>query len=368
MSKPHAWHFDQECIDINRIPLHTNLFKFQNSNFVTDHKIFWLRTLSPVPYHLCQTPIVVHSEANSTAVRTLEQQGCATVHWFSHAALAKDWFRYAEHDHDLQHKQSLATNRFLIYNRAWTGTREYRLAFADMLAAKQLVPYCKTSLSFTDSDRHYSQHTWRRPTWKVSTKLEDFYQLNTYTSNASADYSSEDYKHKIIEVVLETIFDTDHISLTEKSLRPIATATPFILAAPAHSLQYLRNYGFETFEPWINESYDLETDAHTRLIMIVQEVQRLADLNPKCFARVMDNCQQIAYRNREKFFHKNFQTQVFDEYYDNMQKAIAYANTNFDIRLWKMVQHLHTDQQQQWVENFVQTQKRCFDKYQYDMV
>jgi len=357
MVKPHAWHFDQECIDINRIPLHTNLFKFQNANFITDHKIFWLQTLLPVPYHLCRTPIVVHSEINSRAVQILEQKGWVTAHWFSHAALAKDWFRYAEHDPILQYKTFIDANRFLIYNRAWTGTREYRLALAEMLATQGLLPYCKTSLSFQDEGKHYSQHKWRRPQWQPKIALEDYFQPNSTASVASADFESRDYSRMVIEVVLETIFDTDHVSLTEKSLRPMATATPFILAGPAHSLQYLRRYGFETFSPWINESYDLEIDAPKRLVMIVQELSRLAKLGHKKFKIVLDNCQTIAYRNRARFFHHDFHTEVFEEYRNGMQQAVAKAQCTVDTRLWKLVQHLHSPQQQKWVDDFVRGKK-----------
>lgn len=353
MIKPHAWHFDQECIDIDRIPLSTNLLKWNDVNAITEHKFFWLQSLAPVPYHLYTTPIIVHSEKNSRAVRTLEQKGCVTMHWFSHAALAKDWFRYAEHDPKLQHKNFHNANRFLIYNRAWSGTREYRLAFAEMLATQGLNPYCKTSLSFQDGDKHYSQHAWRRPQWKPKLVLEDYFQPNLTESTASADFESQDYSHMVIEVVLETIFDTDHVSLTEKSLRPLATATPFILAGPAHSLQYLREYGFETFDPWLNESYDLEPDPYKRLIMIVQELSRLAKLSRKEYKIILDNCQKIAYRNRERFFHKQFHTQIFDEYRNGMQQAIAKVTSNIDTRLWKLVQHLHSPQQQKWVDDFV---------------
>lgn len=369
MASPHAWHFDQECIDIQRLPIHTNSLKWNNNTFVTSHKFCWIRNLATLPYYLLNVPIVVHSEQNSNAVGILENNGFATVHWFSHAALARDWFRYAEHDPYICHKTLPESYRFLIYNRAWSGTREYRLVFAEMLAVQGLLPYCKTSLSFIDNDKHYSQHTWRRRDWKTSLHFEDFFQTNNTTSGASADYESSDYQQQCIEVVLETIFDAEHVSLTEKSLRPMATATPFILAGPAHSLQYLRHYGFETFEPWINESYDLEPDAHKRLTMIVQELQRLARLDTISFRQVLNHCQQVAYRNRERFFHNNLQNQVFDEYKTGMQKAIARAKANIDVKLWSMVQHYHSPQQQQWVNDFVQGKiLRNSAKYHYDMV
>ena len=38
-----------------------------------------------------------------------------------------------------------------------------------------------------------------------------------------------------------------------------------VLVAPAHSLEYLRSYGFRTFAPYIDESYDLIEDDVKRI-------------------------------------------------------------------------------------------------------
>lgn len=323
----------------------------------TDFPVHWLRNRSLVPYHLCANAIVVHSELNSQEVDTLAAHGYQTVHWFSHAAIARDWYRYAEHDPALLQKGQSAQHRFLIYNRAWTGTREYRLWFANALAQTGLISECNTSLAFIDGQRHYQQHVFKNPVWRPILRLEDYFDQNHTPSDASADYCSSDYGHQIIEVVLETIFDDSKISLTEKSLRPIATATPFILAAPPGSLQYLRHYGFQTFSPWINEAYDKEPDSHARLTMIVQELQRLANLSHADFGRVLDHCQQIAYKNREIFFSNSFHAKIIDEYRSGINHVVELVSSQVDPRPWNMVKSTHTVQQQQQIDQYLQLQK-----------
>ena len=40
---------------------------------------------------------------------------------------------------------------------------------------------------------------------------------------------------------------------------------PFVLVAPQHSLEYLKSYGFRTFAPYIDESYDTIADPILRI-------------------------------------------------------------------------------------------------------
>ena len=43
---------------------------------------------------------------------------------------------------------------------------------------------------------------------------------------------------------------------------------PFILVAPYGTLQYLKEFGFRTWDQWWDESYDLEPDPAKRLLKI----------------------------------------------------------------------------------------------------
>lgn len=65
------------------------------------------------------------------------------------------------------------------------------------------------------------------------------------------------YNDFFIDVVAETYTVGNTFFLTEKTMRPISTLTPFITYGPQGFLSNLKNrYGFKTFDNWWDESYD----------------------------------------------------------------------------------------------------------------
>lgn len=365
MTRPHVVHFDQECIPECWTHLQTREFDYEQELFIVDRAFPVFKKNNLVPYSLCGKMILVHSEFNSSMVKKLEAQNYIPVHWFSHGIIARDWYRYAEHDPALQQPRQLGDRKFLIYNRAWTGSREYRLKFAAMLAQSNLADQCQMTLSFVDNNRYYKTYRAIRSHWQVdSIDLEDFFEPCGADSAASADYNQQDYAKKIIEVVLETIFDEDRISLTEKSLRPIATKTPFILAGPAGSLQYLRRYGFQTFSPWIDESYDNEPDPVKRLTMIVKELERLAAMPTEEFETVWDQCSRIAEANCCHFFSGNFENAVLEEYQQGIDQAVEQSRDYINTGAWLQVKQRHTPEQQREITEFLHhASTRTSNKY-----
>ncbi len=285
--------------------------------------------------------LLVHSEKNSKEIDTYFQNGFLPVYYWSHAVIAADWFRYAEHDPVLQYNSAAFAQDFLIYNRAWSGTREYRLAFADQLIQAGLVTHCRTSFAPVDSGLHYNQHKFENPNLTiVRTDLETVLQPNTHDSCASADYNNLDYTQTGMEIVLETLFDDARLHLTEKSLRPIACGKPFMLVATAGSLRYLRSYGFETFGDLIDESYDLETDPVARLTAVIKEMSRIRSLASADKIVLWNQLHQIAERNKQRFFSAEWQASIVQEYVDNMNQAMITVNQHCTGKHWKQFQEL----------------------------
>jgi len=91
-------------------------------------------------------------------------------------------------------------------------------------------------------------------------QLMHSYQLGNYKEAADS----------LLYVPTETVYSGRRQHLTEKTFKAIALEMPFVLVAPAHSLKYLRSYGFQTFEPYIDESYDLITDPILRIERVTQ--------------------------------------------------------------------------------------------------
>ena len=103
-------------------------------------------------------------------------------------------------------------------------------------------------------------------------------------------------------------------SITEKTNKPIACCKPFIAFSTPYFLEDVRQLGFETFSPYINESYDLETDNQKRLNMIVDEIERITNLPADEYSTLVENCHSIAVRNQQKLLSKKDNLQYNEKF------------------------------------------------------
>lgn len=284
-----------------------------------DQKNLLKHNLRKDPMNIYDRCILLHSEKNSIEERNYSRNGFIPAYYWSHALISLDWFRYAKH---VNHQLDPTTKYFLIYNRAWSGTREYRLKFFELLAEEQLTDFTKTSLKFVDNNIHYSNHNFHNEYFRPNIILEKYFDNNTSESHYSADFDLEDYNSTQIEVVLETLFDDCRWHLTEKSLRPIAIGKPFILCATPGSLEYLKSYGFKTFSTIIDEDYDTKTDPIERLKSIIKTMKNIAQWSPAERNKKNKELQKIAQFNKKRFFSKKFFNQVTDELKQNLTAAI----------------------------------------------
>lgn len=291
--------------------------------------------------------ILLHSEKRSKDVLEYQNNRFVTAYYWSHAIISLDWFRFAEH---VTQKKNVKKT-FLIYNRAWAGTREYRLKFSEHLVRLGLEDQCQTSINPVEPelDIHYEIHQFNNPTWRPNFPLENFFPISTAHSHYSADFDIEDYEATDLEVVLETLFDDSRLHLTEKSLRPIACGQPFIIAGTHGSLEYLRSYGFKTFGNIWDERYDLIKDPEERLLQIADLIKHIANWNPSKRARKIAQAQTIAEYNKQHFFSKKFQNFVLNELKENLSTSIQTlidTNTYQWADRWEL--YLKNDKVQQY--------------------
>jgi len=330
---PEIWCNDQEPLD------HT--FYKINCRTVSDDFVNLLKVRKAhfPPKNLNYQPtmfekgILLHSEKRSSNLEKYQKDGdLISVYYWSHSIIARDWFRYAEHVTQKKHVKKT----FLIYNRAWSGTREYRLRFAELLVSLGLQDNCQTTVNPIEPELgvHYGTHQFNNPIWRPSTVLENFFSITTAPGHYSADFDIEDYEATDIEVVLETLFDDNRLHLTEKSLRPIACAQPFILAGTHRSLEYLRSYGFKTFGHIWDEHYDLCEDPEKRLIKIADLMKQIANWAPWIRERKMAEAQVIADYNRRHFFSKEFFDLVTDELKTNLKIAVGELKQCNNYKPW----------------------------------
>ena len=86
------------------------------------------------------------------------------------------------------------------------------------------------------------------------------------------------YTDAYFNIVLETHFDADGSGgtfLTEKTFKPIKNGQPFVLVAPAGSLQCLRDLGYRTFDSVLDNTYDQETNNTQRWLKVKHTLKQI---------------------------------------------------------------------------------------------
>lgn len=95
---------------------------------------------------------------------------------------------------------------------------------------------------------------------------------------------------------------------SEKTFKPMINKMPFIMIGTAYNLESLRDLGFKTFHPWINESYDTIKDDYLRIDAIVNELQRLTNNPPD--QEWMSAITEICEHNLQKILEYNGSAEI----------------------------------------------------------
>jgi hypothetical protein len=129
----------------------------------------------------------------------------------------------------------------------------------------------------------------------------------------------------------------------------------------------LKHYGFETFEPWIDESYDLEPNHEARLDLIVKEMHRINSLSIAEQQLLVSQCLAIAQKNKQRFFSKEFYYQVTNELHENVATAGEKIKDQFDLTYYQaLLDHTSGYKWKTWVRSFIEhvTQGGSLEQYQ----
>jgi hypothetical protein len=124
-------------------------------------------------------------------------------------------------------------------------------------------------------------------------------------------------------VVTETCFWEDKEHLTEKVFKPIVSRQPFVLLGCANNLQYLRDYGFRTFDQWWDESYDKIEDPVERLQAVVQIIKDICSRSDQELEQMLVEMTEVLEYNYQRFYSKDLLDQAWQELTTNLQQAVA---------------------------------------------
>jgi len=131
--------------------------------------------------------------------------------------------------------------------------------------------------------------------------------------------SKQIYVDTYMSIVTESIFFQDDVNfpsgfISEKIWKPIGHCQPFILAGPSRSLQYLRDrFGFKTFHPYIDETYDMVDDDLQRIKLIENEMEKFANKTKEEKIEFLENVKDICFYNLDLFlqYDKNYTKELY---------------------------------------------------------
>jgi hypothetical protein len=175
------------------------------------------------------------------------------------------------------------------------------------------------------SKLHYTDEEIKRTT-KFLPKLPHIIDVDVGVKKARMqDFDLALYNRGRIHVVLETDFYTSfdrfgcevRVRYTEKTLKAILSGSPFLLFAAPGTLALLREHGFRTFAPYINESYDTLPAHRARVDALIYEIKRVLQMSVSEFDQLMANIKPVADHNREWLASKKFA--------DSVSKQAMYA-------------------------------------------
>jgi len=210
---------------------------------------------------------------------------------------------------------------FLLLSRHWKLHRLLLLSHLHKLGLeKNLVSWDNKFYTQHFIDLMY-QYDRNEEFGKLVTETSSLLDVQDLTIISGFGFENKDiYLNSYLSIVTESVFfqeaaDFPSGYLSEKVFKPIGHCQPFILAGPAKSLEYLQNrFGYKTFHPYINESYDMEYDDFKRLELIKIEIDTFANKSKEEKDEFLNNVKEVCLYNQKLFL----------EYAKNSYKGLHY--------------------------------------------
>jgi hypothetical protein len=113
------------------------------------------------------------------------------------------------------------------------------------------------------------------------------------------------YSQSLVSIVAETENQFDVFFFTEKTTKALLGARPFWIYSSCESLKYLKNLGFKTFSPFINEDYDSIKDRGQRLVAMMDSFIEFANKSLIQKQEILNHLSDICLHNRNVLLNKH---------------------------------------------------------------
>jgi hypothetical protein len=293
--------------------------------------------------YIFQEPTVfANSELDSADKDYVKSRYPNFIDWyyFANALVSREWFSAQRYNYAgwTDHKQTVLDCNLI------TGSRQYRVYLAYHMFRRN---YQKNSYISFDGSANWKKDLENYDYFDILSKPQKYIDRLPKEKVSYDNWGSENKKYNGLMqsripleyysqvnyiTVSETLFSENKKHLSEKIFKPIAAGKPFILAAGVNNLQYLKNYGFGTFDQLWNENYDNIVDPKGRLEKIFNLIDY--DLHTRKnrdstddysvdFEKIkmFEQAHSIAIKNREYFWSDRFYNLIINEAVDNLEAA-----------------------------------------------
>ena len=230
----------------------------------------------------------------------------------------------------INQRPRIKSKKFLCYNR---NVKAHRVYLTAAMLSKNLLDKGYFSMYIHGGLEHgmgeYSRYnirdlekyfpkTWEVAAYSIEKNIHKFpitLSLGVNNAHNMHEITPEDlihYTDSYFGVITETKFFHDkfddlHVTksdlslnaylFSEKTYKFIAGKLPFIMVGFTGSLQALRDLGYRTFYPYINESYDLIEDDEQRMIAVIAEIERLCNLSDDKWILIQERLKEVVDHN-----------------------------------------------------------------------
>jgi hypothetical protein len=115
-----------------------------------------------------------------------------------------------------------------------------------------------------------------------------------------------------ISLVSETDISPHYAFLTEKTFKRFAWKHPFLIWGNPYSLGHLRDLGYRTFSPWLNERYDTIQDPKKRFDVLFAEIERLSSMSLEDIHKMYLEMIPVLEHNFQHFNHSSVLERSFN--------------------------------------------------------
>jgi hypothetical protein len=267
---------------------------------------------------------IITSEHNSASVDYVQHTyGFQPHYYFFHGWAALDWFRGYNRSYLMPAPlQRTITKTFIAPNRIVAGARQHRLLmlyhmfknnlYSSWISCPETCPAENISVyAAAEELKHIYpdiESVFAKTNFPKCFPGEDNSPMHSYQLSLF-DQSAE----SLLYVVTETVADGRRQHLTEKIFKPICLNMPFVVVGTAGSLNYLKRYGFKTFDLLWDESYDAEINDVVRIEKIGQLLVELDQLSQQEKQQLFKYASCISQHNFDHFYGGGFEQILWTE-------------------------------------------------------